>query len=70
MIGLEFMEGGRPAPEITKRVIHAAQERGLLILSCGVDENVIRLIPPLTIPEEELDKGLEILEAALAAAGA
>jgi 4-aminobutyrate aminotransferase len=70
MIGLELMEGGRPAPDITKRVLHAALERGLLLLTCGLDDNVIRLIPPLTIPEEELDKGMEILEASLAEAGA
>jgi 4-aminobutyrate aminotransferase len=70
MIGLEFMEGDRPAPEICKRVIRAALDQGLLLISCGLDENVIRLIPPLTIPEDELEKGLEILEAALAAGGA
>ncbi|MGP8162146.1 MAG: aspartate aminotransferase family protein, partial [Candidatus Dormibacteria bacterium] len=70
MIGLEFMDGGRPAPELTQRIIHAAAKRDLLVLSCGLDENVIRLIPPLTIPEDELEQGLDILEASLAAAGA
>jgi 4-aminobutyrate aminotransferase len=70
MIGLEFMEGGRPAPELTQRIIQAAVDGGLLLLSCGIDDNVIRLIPPLTISEEELGKGLDVLEASLAAAGA
>jgi 4-aminobutyrate aminotransferase len=70
MIGLELMEEGRPAPELAKLVLHAALERGLLLLTCGLDENVIRLIPPLTIPEKELDSGLDILEASLVAAGA
>src|ERR1035441_938477 len=54
MIGLEFMENGRPAPELVQRIVKAAVDRNLLILSCGLDENVIRLIPPLTLTEEEL----------------
>jgi 4-aminobutyrate aminotransferase len=70
MIGLEFMEGRHPAPEIAKRVLDAALEHDLLLLTCGVSENVIRLIPPLTIAEEELEKGLDILEASLGEAGA
>jgi 4-aminobutyrate aminotransferase/(S)-3-amino-2-methylpropionate transaminase len=70
MIGLEFMEDGRPAPELVQRIIRAAVDRNLLLLSCGLDENVIRLIPPLTLTEEELTQGLDILEASLEAAGA
>jgi 4-aminobutyrate aminotransferase len=68
MIGLEFMDGRLPAPDLASRVQGEALERGLLVLTCGVDENVIRLIPPLTIPESELDQGLDILEASLTAA--
>lgn len=41
------------------------QEEGLIILSCGPDENVLRLIPPLTINDEDLNLGLSILEWAL-----
>jgi 4-aminobutyrate aminotransferase len=70
MIGLEFMENGRPAPELTRRIIQAAVDRNLLLLSCGLDENVIRLIPPLTLTEDELTQGLDILKASLEAAGA
>jgi 4-aminobutyrate aminotransferase len=65
MIGLEFMLGGAPAPALVDRIAHNALARGLLLLSCGLDGNVIRLIPPLTIPEAELDQGLDILEAAM-----
>jgi 4-aminobutyrate aminotransferase len=68
MVGLEFMAGHRPAPEFATRVQHEALERNLMLLTCGLDENVIRLIPPLTIPEGELDQGLDILEASLTAA--
>jgi 4-aminobutyrate aminotransferase len=65
MIGLEFMQGDAPGADLVTRIAANALERGLLILSCGIDGNVIRLIPPLTIPETELAAGLDILEAAL-----
>ena len=68
MIGLEMMDGDRPDARRTHRVQEAALERGLLLLTCGVDENVIRLIPPLTISDGDLERGLEVLEAALEAA--
>jgi 4-aminobutyrate aminotransferase len=66
MIGMEFTTAdGAPDPESVARVRAAALEGGLLLLSCGGDDNVVRLIPPLTIPEAELDQGLDILEASL-----
>jgi 4-aminobutyrate aminotransferase len=70
MIGLEFRTAeGEPDPGAVARVREAALEGGLLLLSCGGDDEVIRVVPPLTIPEEELDRGLGILEEALGAAG-
>ncbi len=42
-------------------------DEGLLVLTCGPDENVLRLIPPLTITDDELDRGGAILGRALAA---
>ena len=45
--------------------VAAAYERGLLLLACGIDGNVIRLLPPLTISDEDADAGLELLEEAL-----
>jgi len=65
MIGLEFTQKGAPATGLVDRIASNALARGLLLLSCGIDGNVIRLIPPLTIPESELDAGLDILEAAM-----
>jgi 4-aminobutyrate aminotransferase len=66
MIGMEFTTAeGAPDRESVARVRTAALEGGLLLLSCGGDDNVIRVIPPLTIPEAELDQGLDILEASL-----
>jgi len=62
MIGIEFMRAAAPAPDIASRVQRRCLERDLLLLTCGIDDNVIRLLPPLTITEEDLDAGLDILE--------
>ena len=53
--------------EEAKRVTVAAREQGLLLLSCGLYGNVIRLLPPLTATDEELERGLAILDGALGA---
>jgi 4-aminobutyrate aminotransferase / (S)-3-amino-2-methylpropionate transaminase / 5-aminovalerate transaminase len=50
---------------LTAATIAAARERGLLLLSCGLDGNVIRLLPPISIGAEDLAEGLDALEAAL-----
>jgi 4-aminobutyrate aminotransferase/(S)-3-amino-2-methylpropionate transaminase len=57
-----------PATEETATVLRGCHERGLFILKAGVYDNVVRLLPPLTISDEELEIGLQILEEALAAA--
>ncbi|MBL7258904.1 4-aminobutyrate--2-oxoglutarate transaminase [Paractinoplanes lichenicola] len=55
-----------PAPDAaaTAAVAKAAHELGLLLLTCGTYGNVIRLLPPLIISDEELDRGLTLLEQA------
>src|SRR6476661_5582070 len=63
MLAIEFAE--RSADE-TKVVTTKARENGLLLLSCGLYGNVIRLLPPLTATDEELERGLDILEEAVA----
>jgi 4-aminobutyrate aminotransferase/(S)-3-amino-2-methylpropionate transaminase len=50
--------------------VEAAFERGLLLLSCGLYGNVIRLLPALTISDEELAEGLGLLEESVVAAAA
>jgi 4-aminobutyrate aminotransferase / (S)-3-amino-2-methylpropionate transaminase / 5-aminovalerate transaminase len=65
MLALELAE---PTPALAQRVTAAAFEQGLLLLSCGLHGNVLRLLPPLTVSDDELDEGLAALEAALAAA--
>ncbi len=56
-----------PDPEMTKQVINKAREQGLILLSCGVYANSIRLLMPLTASDAILDEGLNMLEQALAA---
>ncbi|CAK1855660.1 4-aminobutyrate aminotransferase PuuE [Vibrio crassostreae] len=64
MMAIEFTdpESGKPLQDLTKAVIAKAQENGLILLSCGVKANVIRLLPPLTIESEVLSEGLDKLE--------
>jgi 4-aminobutyrate aminotransferase-like enzyme len=64
MLAFEFAER---SPDRAKAVVDAAFERGLVLLSCGLYGNVIRLLPPLNIAPDELDKGLAILEESLGA---
>jgi 4-aminobutyrate aminotransferase/(S)-3-amino-2-methylpropionate transaminase len=66
MLALELAE---QTPDRAKATVDAAYDAGLLLLSCGFYGNVIRLLPPLTIAEDELDEGLRLLEEALDAAG-
>lgn len=60
---------GGPDAATTKKVIQAAIADGLILLSCGIHGNTIRLLNPLTISDALLDEGLEKLERALVAGG-
>ena len=66
MLALELAE---PSAAVAKQVLAGARERGLVLLACGLDGNVIRLLPPLSATDDELDRGLTILEEALGDAG-
>jgi 4-aminobutyrate aminotransferase/(S)-3-amino-2-methylpropionate transaminase len=57
-----------PAKEHAARVIEDCYKQGAVVLKAGTYDNVIRLLPPLTIDEGLLDEGLGILEKALASA--
>jgi 4-aminobutyrate aminotransferase len=68
MLALELVtdrETREPAAELTKRTTEAARERGLILLSCGLHGNVIRILVPLVISDEDLEEGLSRFEAAL-----
>lgn len=67
MVAVEFNDPhtGAPSPEFTKQVQDNALNAGLLLLSCGVYGNVIRFLYPLTIPDVQFRKALDILTDAL-----
>jgi 4-aminobutyrate aminotransferase-like enzyme len=50
---------------LTASILAHAEQRGLILLSCGTDANVVRLLSPLTIPDAVLEEGLNILSAAV-----
>ena len=54
-----------PAVEETQRVIGEARAHGVLLLSAGTYGNVVRFLAPLTAPDDLLDEGLAVVEAAL-----
>jgi 4-aminobutyrate aminotransferase len=60
MLAIEVEDGARAAATLA-----AARSRGLLLLTCGLYGNVIRLLPPLTLSDEDATAGIDILEAAL-----
>jgi 4-aminobutyrate aminotransferase-like enzyme len=73
MCAIELVEDRktkRPAAVLAKATTQAARERGLVLLSCGLYGNVIRILAPLVISNEELDRGFELLEESLGDAGA
>jgi 4-aminobutyrate aminotransferase len=67
MLALELPE---PTPELASAVTAAARERGLVLLSCGIYGNVIRVLVPLSIADDELARGLDLLEEAFGDASA
>jgi len=67
MLAVELPE---QTPERASRITAAARERGLVLLSCGMYGNVIRILVPLTIDDELLERGLNLLEEALGDADA
>ncbi len=68
MIGFDIVKSPgayEPDADATKRVTAAALDEGLVLLSCGVFSNAIRILVPLTAPDAILDEGLDKLEQAL-----
>jgi 4-aminobutyrate aminotransferase/(S)-3-amino-2-methylpropionate transaminase len=59
--------GNEPDAETTKRITELAHQNGLILLSCGTTASTIRILVPLTAPDEIVDEGLAILERCLAA---
>ena len=68
MVAFELVKergGNVPETDKIKLLTAKALEHGLILLSCGYYGNTIRLLAPLTIPDEQLEEGLNILEQSL-----
>jgi 4-aminobutyrate aminotransferase/(S)-3-amino-2-methylpropionate transaminase len=67
MIAVELVKSGTtdPDPGLTQKLATAAHAAGVIVLTCGMFGNVIRLLPPLTISDELLTEGLDILSGIL-----
>ncbi|WP_104135733.1 4-aminobutyrate--2-oxoglutarate transaminase [Cryobacterium sp. Y62] len=70
MIAIELVDPttGEPDTALAGRVIAAAHAQGVILLGCGTYGNVIRFLPPLSIPDHLLLEGLHVLAESLAAA--
>jgi 4-aminobutyrate aminotransferase/(S)-3-amino-2-methylpropionate transaminase len=69
MAGMELVRDRKtkePADTETAQILTLAREQGLILLRAGPHHNVIRTLMPLTIPDDQLNDGLDIIGAALA----
>jgi len=63
MIGVEIVhdkKSKKPAKDITEKILDESKNRGLLLVSCGLDGNVIRFMGPLTTPLSQVEEAMEI----------
>jgi 4-aminobutyrate aminotransferase/(S)-3-amino-2-methylpropionate transaminase len=69
MLGLELVKGANrePAADEAKQLTSFCLEKGLILLSCGSYGNIIRILAPFVITDEQLERGLAIMEEGLAA---
>ena len=67
MIAIELVKSGtaNPDAELTEKLATAAHAAGVIVLTCGMFGNIIRLLPPLTISDELLTEGLDVLSGIL-----
>jgi 4-aminobutyrate aminotransferase / (S)-3-amino-2-methylpropionate transaminase / 5-aminovalerate transaminase len=68
MLALEVVHDAdkkTPAPDLAAQATANARDRGLMLLSCGLYGNVLRILVPFVASNEELDRGLEIMEESL-----
>jgi 4-aminobutyrate aminotransferase/(S)-3-amino-2-methylpropionate transaminase len=62
---VEDPDSRRPASELARRTTEIARERGLVLLTCGLYANVLRVLVPILAEESDVEEGLEILQGAL-----
>ena len=63
MIAVELVKSGTadPDPDLTKTLAAKAHSQGVLVLTCGTFGNILRFLPPLTISDDLLTEGLDVL---------
>lgn len=62
MVAMEFFkDDGKPDSDLPGQMLAKAREKGLILLSCGIHGNVVRILVPLTVPDEQLQQGLQII---------
>ncbi|HII61512.1 aspartate aminotransferase family protein [Pyrococcus horikoshii] len=64
LIGVDIVKEGTREPDrsLAQKISWRAWEKGLIMITFGKHGNVLRIAPPLNIPQEDLDKGVEIIE--------
>lgn len=65
MLAVEFVKNGdprQPDGELCSTIVKACADRGLVLLSAGTYKNVLRILSPLVISDQQLEQGLDILE--------
>ena len=69
MVAMEFADGDtlQPQPGVAKALLAGALERRLMLLSCGTHGQVVRVVPPLTTSDDEVDRAVRVIGEALAA---
>ena len=68
MLAVEFVKDRAtraPHPDLTRALTARAAHNGLILLSCGLYNNVIRIMVPLTAPDAIIDEGLDLMERSL-----
>ncbi len=66
MVAMELFNADKqPDVKLTKNIVKHASDKGLLLLPCGIHGNVIRFLTPLTINNDQLEEGLNILREVL-----
>ena len=67
MIGVEFVDdAGAPDSRLCADLIQECQDKGLILIGCGLKRNIVRFIPPLTVTPEEMEEALDIFATTLA----
>ena len=67
MVALEFVRDAdtrEPDPAAATQVLQQCHSEGLVLLKAGSDDNVVRILPPLTMPDSLLAEGITLVEKA------